>query len=612
MSVCDRCGGDDFDTNDAAGETYCRSCGNIIEQDKLVSTISFSNNGSGGKTANGTVVGVKEGMLAAIGTGSSIQSRESVLARAFGEIQMIADHLKLSTFLVEGAQRMYALAVNSRLTMGRRRERVAAACLYTMCRRDKKPFLLVDFADSLEIPVRKLGQTFMQLCRGLHISELPSVDPSLFLDRFTQQVPMFCDNGKQKEVATTAIKVIQSMKRDWLATGRRPNGIIGASLIVAARIHEFKINPEDVAHMCRISTATINFRLKEFRSTALALTCQDFDEVCIEDLVREELPPALKRQRKHLAIKMAGLTHRRRAVQSLLYRAGSVENEDMPDVSVCIENWGKELQLSGGTDEILKLYDKEFEHADAVMKSIKNGTDAYPDDLQEVTGDSNFDDMFTEGLGGGDVGTDNLMNDLFTGTMNFSGIEDNNLNSTFESTMMTNTNDNENIEPSSDIFGVEGGFDPFNPCNDDDDDMLSTNNDNWDMFGDTGGGSEGGDDIWGGDLWNQDKTNNITDNAIAIREESSLDKESELGEFDSDEFSLILLNKQECRAKTLLWDELTKNILPELYSRRQERERRDDCQLESSRFNGKNALTDTEAFFADMSLGDREMFGELF
>ncbi|CAL8108231.1 unnamed protein product, partial [Calicophoron daubneyi] len=50
-------------------------------------------------------------------------------------------------------------------------------------------------------------------------------------------------------VATTAMRLLQRMKKDWLTTGRRPSGLAAAALLVAARIHEFNRTEEDVARI---------------------------------------------------------------------------------------------------------------------------------------------------------------------------------------------------------------------------------------------------------------------------------------------------------------------------------------------------------------------------
>ena len=60
------------------------------------------------------------------------------------------------------------------------------------------------------------------------------VDPSLFLHRFAARMGF---GQKMHQVANTALRLVQSMKRDWLQTGRRPAGICGAALYIAGHIH---------------------------------------------------------------------------------------------------------------------------------------------------------------------------------------------------------------------------------------------------------------------------------------------------------------------------------------------------------------------------------------
>lgn len=53
-------------------------------------------------------------------------------------------------------------------------------------------------------------------------------------------------------VSSTALKLVQSMKRDWMQTGRRPSGICGAALFIAAHIH----GELGVTNVCRCSAHT--------------------------------------------------------------------------------------------------------------------------------------------------------------------------------------------------------------------------------------------------------------------------------------------------------------------------------------------------------------------
>jgi transcription factor IIIB subunit 2 len=45
----------------------------------------------------------------------------------------------MSSHYVEAAQRLFALAVTHHFIQGRRTNNVVAACLYTICRRERSP-----------------------------------------------------------------------------------------------------------------------------------------------------------------------------------------------------------------------------------------------------------------------------------------------------------------------------------------------------------------------------------------------------------------------------------------------------------------------------------------
>ena len=48
---------------------------------------------------------------------------------------------------------------------------VAAACLYIFCRQERKPFMLIDFSDALQVNVFMLGNVFLQLCKQLRLQQ---------------------------------------------------------------------------------------------------------------------------------------------------------------------------------------------------------------------------------------------------------------------------------------------------------------------------------------------------------------------------------------------------------------------------------------------------------
>jgi transcription factor IIIB subunit 2 len=107
--------------------------------------------------------------------------------------------------------------------------------------------MLIDFSDCLQTNVYVLGAVFLQLCQLLRLEQHPimqkPVDPSLFIHRFADRLNF---GKKFHVVANCALRLVASMKRDWMQTGRRPSGICGAALFIAAHVHGFERSKADV------------------------------------------------------------------------------------------------------------------------------------------------------------------------------------------------------------------------------------------------------------------------------------------------------------------------------------------------------------------------------
>lgn len=139
--------------------------------------------------------------------------------------------------------------------------------------------MLIDFSDSLQTNVYVLGAVFLQLCQLLRLEQHPimqrPVDPSLFIHRFADRLQF---GKKMHAVANSALRLVASMKRDWMQTGRRPSGVCGAALFIAAHIHGFERSKADVVSVVHICEATLKKRLVEFEQTESgSLTAEEFD-----------------------------------------------------------------------------------------------------------------------------------------------------------------------------------------------------------------------------------------------------------------------------------------------------------------------------------------------
>jgi transcription factor IIIB subunit 2 len=111
-------------------------------------------------------------------------------------------------------------------------------------------------------------------------------------------------------VATTALRMLQSMKRDWISTGRRPAGLCGAAILISARYHGFRRSTHQIVKVVKVCHETIRKRLQEFKKTSVAqLTMQEFEAIKDSELQENDKhgmdPPAFIRNllKKNKAIK---------------------------------------------------------------------------------------------------------------------------------------------------------------------------------------------------------------------------------------------------------------------------------------------------------------------
>lgn len=295
---CTNCGSLELDTDPARGDVVCTNCGTVLEHSAIVSEVQFEENAHGGSSALGQFVssdskGGARGFGQTFHTGLGKESREITLQNAKKAITNLAHQLTgLSQLCIDEAFNFFKMALSRQLTRGRRSTHVIAACLYITCRVEGTTHLLIDFSDVLQIDVYELGRTYLRLSQALSLS-IPVMDPCLYILRFAHRL----DFGKKtQQVSMTALRLVQRMKRDSIHTGRRPSGLCGAALLIAARLHEFNRTVEDVIRVVKVHESTLRKRLMEFGETpSSALTLDEFMSV---DLEEEQDPPSFKAARK--------------------------------------------------------------------------------------------------------------------------------------------------------------------------------------------------------------------------------------------------------------------------------------------------------------------------
>ncbi|OVA11069.1 Transcription factor TFIIB [Macleaya cordata] len=272
MPWCGHCKKNTQSARGDEGYLCCTVCGRVIDQDIFSTEVTFFKGAGGQSQMSGTFVRSVESDYS--------ESYERTLRKGRDEISDMVVSLNIGggTTIIDEASQFYKIAVDRNFTRGRRTSLVAAACLYITCRENKKAYLLIDFSDYLQLNVYVLGGVFLQLCKLLRLEEHPivqkPVDPSLFIHRFTERLL----GGKNAEVSRTALRIIASMKRDWMQTGRKPSGLCGAALYISALSYGLKYSKADIVSVVHICEATLTKRLIEFENTESgSLTIEEFN-----------------------------------------------------------------------------------------------------------------------------------------------------------------------------------------------------------------------------------------------------------------------------------------------------------------------------------------------
>ncbi|KAI7907515.1 uncharacterized protein BX663DRAFT_445246 [Cokeromyces recurvatus] len=290
---CHNCGSNNTESDAASGTSYCIDCGTVLEENTIVSEVTFGEASNGKAILQGSFAG-ESGRIAGGGLmgRKRKEGQEQAIDNGRIKIANIAHALNLPERYRESAQRYYNLAVVNQFTRGRKSDHVAAICLYCVCRSEKSAHMLIDFSDLLQINVFTLGATFLKLCRVLNLS-LPQIDPSIYISRFAVALDF---GDYTQRVAQDAVRIVQRMDRDWITSGRRPAGICGACLLIAARMNGFRRTVKEMIYIVKVAEVTIQKRLQEFNNTESSkLSVRDFRTVWLDSRAD---PPSYQRNRK--------------------------------------------------------------------------------------------------------------------------------------------------------------------------------------------------------------------------------------------------------------------------------------------------------------------------
>lgn len=292
---CKTCGHTKFrrDIKNAVSDLSCENCGRVAEENPIVSELQFGESSSGAATVNGSFIRHDQ-----TSASSSLKSRELTLQNAKRKINALASALGVPSHIAEAAHKWYNLALTMNFVKGRKSQNVIASCLYIACRKEKTHHMLINFSSKLQVSVFSIGSTFLKMVKALNVTSLPLADPSLFIQHFADKLNF---GGAKIKVIRDATKLAQRMSYDWIYEGRRPAGIAGACVLLAARMNNFRRSHEEIVALAHVGEDTLQKRLNEFKKTkSSSMSINEFRNTENKD-IENTLPPAyLKGRNKTL------------------------------------------------------------------------------------------------------------------------------------------------------------------------------------------------------------------------------------------------------------------------------------------------------------------------
>ncbi|KJZ71354.1 hypothetical protein HIM_09237 [Hirsutella minnesotensis 3608] len=309
----------------------CRTCGRVADESNIVAEVQFGETSSGAAMVQGSYVAADQAGVRSMGpafrrVGGS-EDREKSIREARGLMQGYAQQLNISESLVTAGTQVFKLASNANFIQGRTLASVAAVCLYAACRAQPPcKVMLIDLADLVQLNVFKLGRIFKKLNEAVPLGNdgLVPVYPEDLIWRFATKMEFHQDTEK---VAEDAVRLVKRMSRDWMVMGRRPSGICGACLLMAARMHNFRRTVREVVYIVKVTNHTIQNRLQEFNFT-------ESSQMSVEDFLKQDFlesshdPPAFYRKSEDYKKMMDDKTKKRKRITN---QDGTADAEDGDD-----------------------------------------------------------------------------------------------------------------------------------------------------------------------------------------------------------------------------------------------------------------------------------------
>src|SRR6056297_3016291 len=286
--VCPECSGN-LVTDSEHGETVCRECGLVVEEDEIDPGPEWRAFDSKEKDQKSRVGAPTTNMMHDKGLSTNIgwqnkdaygrqlssnqrkkmqrlrtwnerfrtrDSKERNLKQALGEIDRMASALGLPKNVRETASVIYRRALGEDLLPGRSIEGVATAALYAAARQAGVPRSLDEITEVSRVEKSEIARTYRYVVRELGLEVKPA-DPESYVPRFASSLEL------SDEAEHRARQLLQNAKQQGVHSGKSPVGLAAAAVYAAALLTNEKTTQAAVSEVADISEVTIRNRYHE-------------------------------------------------------------------------------------------------------------------------------------------------------------------------------------------------------------------------------------------------------------------------------------------------------------------------------------------------------------
>ena len=285
---CPECGGR-LAADSEHGETVCRDCGLVVEEDEIDRGPEWRAFDSAEKDQKSRVGAPTTNMMHDKGLSTNIgwqdkdaygnslgtrqrqkmqrlrkwnerfrtrDSKERNLKQALGEIDRMASALGLPENVRETASVIYRRALDENLLPGRSIEGVSTSSVYAAARQAGVPRSLDEVAGVSRVEKSEIARTYRYVVRELGL-EIKPADPKSYVPRFASDLDL------SEEAERRARQLLDGARDAGVHSGKSPVGLAAAAVYAASLLTNEKTTQAAVSEVADISEVTIRNRYHE-------------------------------------------------------------------------------------------------------------------------------------------------------------------------------------------------------------------------------------------------------------------------------------------------------------------------------------------------------------